>query len=126
MSKRILVIDDDETIRNIYKHALKQTPYQVIVAESGKFGVELQRRFKYDLIFLDLSMQGMNGIEVLREIRKNDGDVPIYIVTSFYNDFLEEISSAIEEGLKFEIIHKPLTLEQIVSIAVSNIENSKT
>lgn len=121
MSKRILVIDDDETIRNIYMHALKDTPFQVVMAESGEFGIELQREFKYDLIFLDISMQGMNGIEVLREIRKTDEDVPIYIVTGFYNEFLDKVGRAIEDGLKFEIIHKPITIEQIVSIVTSNI-----
>ena len=126
MSKYILVIDDDVTIRKIYKQAFKSTPYQVVMAESGEFGIELQRKFKYDLIFLDINMRGMNGIEVLREIRKTNEDVPIYIVTSFYNEFLEEVGSAIEEGLKFEIIHKPFTLEQIVSIAVGNIESSET
>ncbi len=126
MSKRILVIDDDETIRKIYMQALKDTPNQVDMAESGESGVGLQREFKYDLIFLDLNMRGMNGIEVLREIRKTDEDVPIYIVTAFYKEFLEKIASAIEDGLKFEITHKPITRKQIVSIAMGNIESSKT
>ncbi len=126
MSKRILVIDDDETIRKIYMQALKDTPNQVDMAESGESGVGLQREFKYDLIFLDLNMRGMNGIEVLREIRKTDEDVPIYIVTAFYKEFLEKIASAIEDGLKFEITHKPITRKQIVSIADGNIESSKT
>jgi len=126
MSKRILVIDDDETIRKIYMQALKDTPYQVDIAESGENGVGLQREFKYDLIFLDLNMRGMNGIEVLREIRKTDEDVTIYIVTAFYKEFLKEVGSAIEDGLKFEITHKPITPEQIVSIAMDNIESSKT
>ncbi len=123
MSKRILAIDDDETIRKIYMYAFKDTGYKVDTATSGESGLELQREFKYDLIFLDINLPGMNGIEVLREIRKTDEDVPIYIVTAFYKKFLEEIGSAIEEGLKFEIIHKPITLKQIVSIADGNIES---
>ena len=123
MSKRILAIDDDETIRKIYMYAFKDTGYKVDTATSGESGLELQRKIKYDLIFLDIHMPGMNGIEVLREIRKTDEDVPIYIVTAFYKKFLEKIGSAIEEGLKFEIIHKPITLKQIVSIADGNIES---
>jgi len=123
MSKRILAIDDEETIRKIYMAAFKDTGYKVETATSGESGLELQREIKYDLIFLDINMPGMNGIEVLREIRKTDEDVPIYIVTAFYKKFLEEIGSAIEEGLKFEIIHKPITLKQIVSIADGNIES---
>ena len=123
MSKRILAIDDEETIRKIYMYAFKDTVYEVETATSGESGLELQREIKYDLIFLDIHMPGMNGFEVLREIRKTDEDVPIYIVTAFYKKFLEEIGSAIEEGLKFEIIHKPITLKQIVSIADGNIES---
>ena len=125
MTKRILVIDDDKTIRSIFMHALEDTPYQVDTAESGERGVELQREFKYNLIFLDLNMPGMNGIEVLREIRKTDTDVPVYIVTAFYKEFLEEISSAIDDGLKFEITHKPISLDQIVLIAKAMIESPK-
>ena len=106
--------------------AFKDTVYNVETATSGESGVGLQRKFKYDLIFLDINMPGMNGIEVLREIRKTDEDVPIYIVTAFYKKFLEEIGSAIEEGLKFEIIHKLITLKQIVSIADGNIESSNS
>ncbi len=126
MSKRILAIDDEETIRKIYMYAFKDTVYKVETATSGESGVGLLREFKYDLIFLDIHMPGMNGIEVLREIRKTDEDVPIYIVTAFYKKFLEEIGSAIEEGLKFEIIHKPITIKQIVSIADGNIESSNS
>ena len=125
MTKRILVIDDDKTIRSIFMHALEDTPYQVDTAESGERGVELQREFKYNLIFLDLNMPGMNGIEVLRGIRKTDTDVPVYIVTAFYKEFLEEISSAIDDGLKFEITHKPISLDQIVLIAKAMIESPK-
>ena len=125
MSKRILIIDDDKIIRSLFLHALEDTPYQADTAESGERGVELQREFKYDLIFLDLNMPGMNGIEVLREIRKTDLDVPVYIVTAFYKEFLEEISSAISDGLKFEITHKPITLEQIVFIAKGIVGSPK-
>ncbi len=125
MSKRILIIDDDKIIRSLFLHALEDTLYQADTAESGERGVELQREFKYDLIFLDLNMPGMNGIEVLREIRKTDLDVPVYIVTAFYKEFLEEISKAINDGLKFEITHKPITLEQIVFIAKGIVESPK-
>ncbi len=125
MSKRILVIDDDRIIRKLFLHALEDTKYQVDTAESGERGIEMQREFKYDLIFLDLNMPGLNGIETLREIRMNDPDIPVYIVTAFYKEFLEEISSAIDEGLKFEITHKPITPDGIVFIAKSTIASSK-
>lgn len=125
MNKRILVIDDDRVLRKLYLHALEDTPYQVDTAESGETGIELFREFKHDLILLDLNMPGMNGLEVLRKIRTADPEVPIYIVTAFYKDFLDEISRAIEDGLKFEITHKPISPDQIVLIATSNLEKAR-
>lgn len=125
MIKRILVIDDDRIIRKLYMHALEDTAYQVDTAESGERGIELYGEFKYDLVFLDLNMPGMNGVEVLRKIRATDPDIPVYMVTAFYKEFLEEISRAIEDGLKFEITHKPILPDQIVMIAKSTLENAR-
>jgi DNA-binding response OmpR family regulator len=124
MIKRILIIDDDRVIRKLYMHALEDTSYQVDTVESGKKGIELFSEFNYDLVLLDLNMPDMNGIEVLRKIRATDPDIPVYIITAFYKDFLDEISSAIEDGLKFEITHKPILPDQIVLIAKGTLENT--
>jgi two-component system response regulator (stage 0 sporulation protein F) len=125
MVKRILVIDDYADVRKLFKRALEDTPYKVETASSGWSGIDMQREVKYDLIFLDLNMPGMSGIEVLREIRRTDMEVPIYIITAFYEDFFEEISSILEEGLKFEIALKPIYIKEIVSIAEKIFEDSE-
>ena len=125
MTKRILLIDDDKVIRKLFSRALEATSYEVHTAESGEKGLELLRAVKYDLIFLDLYMPGMSGIEVIREIRKTDMDVLIYIVTAYYKEFLEEISKAINDGLKFEITHKSNAFEKIALIAKETLEGSK-
>lgn len=127
MSKRILVIDDDEGIRKLFIRALDDTPYKVDTAESGARGVELQKEAKYELIFLDLNMPGMNGVEVLREIRMTDKEVPIYIITAFYKSYLRELTDIFyfEKGLKFEVISKPITIDKICLIAKETLEGSK-
>ena len=125
MVKRILVIDDYADVRKLFVRALEDTPYEVDTAASGWEGVDLQRNVKCDLIFLDLNMPGMNGIEVLREIRKSDMDVPVYIITAFYEDFFEELTRAFDDGLKFEVALKPLYIKEIVSIAEEILEGSK-
>ena len=78
MDKHILVIDDNEVIRKSFVLALKDTKYQVDTAESGEEGVDKERSKKYDLIFLDLKMPGMSGIEALRHIRKVNQKTPVY------------------------------------------------
>jgi len=125
MKKRILVIDDDEGIRKLFCRALEDLPYQVDTAESGEVGVKLQDVYNYDMIYLDLNMPGMNGIETLSKIRTDDKETPVYIITAFHKDYLEAITDIYEEGLKFEIAHKPLSIDQIVEITTEVLEDTK-
>ena len=117
--KRILVIDDDEAIRKSFALALEDTGYQVDTAESGEKGIEMERKARYQLIFLDLKMPGMNGVETLREIRKIDEDVPIYVITAYHKDFFDQLLNAAEDGINFEVLEKPIGGEQIVSVTKS-------
>ena len=125
MNKRILVIDDFADIRNLFVRALEDTPYIVDTAATGAKGISLHKENNYDLIFLDLNMPGMNGIEVLHKIRKRDKDVPVFIITALYKEFIEEINDANQKGLRFEIANKPIDLNRIVSIAMKILEGSE-
>lgn len=125
MTKRILIIDDEVIFRKLFSRALEDTPYIVDTAESGEIGLDLFKKFKYDLIFLDLYMPGISGIDVLREIRNTDYEVPVHIVSAFYKEYLEELNIAANDGLKFEITHKSVTLDQIVFIAKETLVGEK-
>lgn len=122
MTKRILVIDDDQAVRKAFSLAFEDTEYRVEAAESGEKGVEMVQKAGYDLIFLDLKMPGLNGVETMRELRKTDQDVPIYIVTAFYKEFLDQLKSAEEEGINFELLKKPVGGDQVVSVARGVLE----
>ncbi len=122
MSKNILVIDDDAAVRKSFVLALKDTGYQVDTAETGEEGVEKEQSKKYDLIFLDLKMPGMSGIEALREIRKVNRRTPIYIITAFYKEFLDELKTVEKEDITFELIKKPIVDDQIILVAKSVLE----
>lgn len=117
MSKRILVIDDEEGTRMSFVLALRDTEFEVDTAESGEKALEMKKNTKYDLIFLDLKMPGMNGVETLRELRKTDQDVPIYIFTAFHKEFLDELKIAQREMLKFEVLKKPIGSDLIITLA---------
>ncbi len=124
MSKRILVIDDDVGIRKAFVLALKETGYQVDTAETGEEGIKMERSNKYDLIFLDLKMPGMDGIEALREIRKVNKETAIYIITAFHKDFMDDLKAVEEEGMDFELIKKPIHSEQILLVVKSVLEGT--
>jgi CheY-like chemotaxis protein len=125
MGKRILVIDDDSGVRKAFELSLKGTGYQVDTAESGEEGIELWKNDPYDLIYLDLKMPGMNGVETLLELRNMDRTVPIYIVTAFYEEYFDELKSAREEGIDFELLRKPFSSDDIVLVTTGILAGSQ-
>ena len=116
MSKKVLVIDDDPAIGKAFTLSLEDTEYQVDTAESGERGIEMLRECEYNLIYLDLRMPGMNGVETLREIRKMDKNIIIYIITAFHFEYFDQLTRASKDGLDFELLRKPVGNEQIVEV----------
>jgi CheY-like chemotaxis protein len=80
MSK-ILVIDDEQSIRDLLDRLLRRKGYDVVLAESGRKGLELFRRERPDVLVLDLKMPEMDGLTVLRQIRSLDPRMPVIILT---------------------------------------------
>lgn len=116
MMKRVLVIDDEPSVRKAFDYALRETPYAVDLAASGDEGVALARERDYDVVYLDLRMPGKDGVSVLKEIRSHKPDLPVYIVTAFHREYFGELIKARHEGLMFELLSKPLERDQIIAI----------
>lgn len=116
MHKHILVIDDEQAVRSAFSDALQGAGFEVDAAESGPEGVEMNRRVFYDLIFLDLDMPGVNGVETLRRIRQTDRQVLIYIFSAYDKDLLAKLEDARREDLGFGVIHKPAAAELVVKV----------
>lgn len=86
----ILVVDDEESIRFLYREELEEEGYTVITAADGEEALRKVRKDKPDLITLDIRMPGMDGIEVLHKIREMDKDIPVIMSTAYgeyRNDF---------------------------------------
>ena len=121
MSSRILVIDDEEAVRDAFELALEDEGHHVEVAASGEEGLEKARAARPDLVFLDLKMPGIGGVETLRRLLEHDADLVIYIVTAFYKEFMGELAQAREAGATFQIAAKPLQAEQIREIVRASL-----
>jgi DNA-binding NtrC family response regulator len=78
---KILVIDDEQGIRNLLDTLLRRKGYDVVLAESGRQGLELFRRERPDVIVLDLKRPEMDGLTVLRQIKNLDPGKPVIILT---------------------------------------------
>ena len=78
---KILVIDDEQGIRNLLDTLFRRKGYDVILSANGQKGLELFRREQPDVIVLDLKMPGMDGLTVLQQIRSLDPKKPVIILT---------------------------------------------
>lgn len=90
--KKILIVDDEESIRFLYKEELEEEGFTVESAQNGKEALEKLPLFKPDLITLDIKMPVMNGIEALTRIREIERKLPI-ILCSAYGEYKQDLST---------------------------------
>jgi CheY-like chemotaxis protein len=90
--KKILVVDDEESIRFLYKEELEEEGYVVECATNGEEALEKLLIFKPDLISLDIKMPVMDGIEALKRIRERDRRLPI-ILCSAYGEYKQDLTT---------------------------------
>ncbi|MBM3512652.1 MAG: response regulator [Alphaproteobacteria bacterium] len=117
--KRILVIDDDSAVRSTFALALSSRGYEVETAEDGLSGLAAADRRVPDLVFLDLKMPGIDGVETLKRLGAAHPDVQVYVVTGFYAEFMEPLRRLKSSGIRFDVARKPLELAEIRAIADS-------
>ncbi len=80
--KIILVVDGEQNIRFLYKEELEDAGYQVSVATTGEEALKMLDKQAHDLIILDIKMHGMDGVEIMRKIRDDKGDIPIILCSA--------------------------------------------
>ena len=124
MAKLILIIDDEEAVRKSFVLALEDEGYDVDTVSSGEEGVRAVKKRQPDLIFLDLKMPGMNGVDTLKEIREIDTKVPVYVITAFLKEFLDLLNAAVKQGVQFEVLNKPIESQQIRALVKGTLEKS--
>src|SRR3974377_1101638 len=79
--KSILVVEDEQKIVQLVRDYLENAGFKVVSAENGRVALEIRRLEKPDLVVLDLGLPGMDGLDVIRNIRK-ESDVPIIVLTA--------------------------------------------
>ena len=83
---KILVVDDEPEFVELIKMRLEDNGYDVVTAFDGKEGLEKVKSESPDAVLLDILMPNLDGIEVLKKIRRSDKDLPVFIVTAFSNE----------------------------------------
>jgi CheY-like chemotaxis protein len=90
--KKILVVDDEENIRFLYKEELEEEGFAIELAKNGEEALEKLRLFRPDLITLDIKMPGMDGLETLKRIRETERDLPI-VLCSAYGEYKQDFTT---------------------------------
>jgi two-component system response regulator PilR (NtrC family) len=115
----ILVIDDEEIMREILEALLTREGYVVRLASSGAEGLELAKSVPFDAAIVDVMMPGMDGIAVLDELRKLDEDLPVLMITAFAS--VETAISAMKRGA-FDYITKPFKNDEVLVVVRNALE----
>jgi len=82
--KKVLIVEDEETIQRLFKDVLEKVGYKIIIAGDGEQGVQLASKEKPDLILMDMQMPIKNGLEATREIKRNPltNNIPVVALTA--------------------------------------------
>ncbi|OGY25202.1 MAG: hypothetical protein A2Z11_01830 [Candidatus Woykebacteria bacterium RBG_16_43_9] len=115
MARKILLIEDDVFVSDIYARELKKSGYEVTVAEDGLEGIEATKTGKFDLILLDIMMPKKTGIDVLKEIKvptSQAKNTPVYLLTNLGQGSI--IKQAIELGAQGYLLKARVLPSQVL------------
>jgi len=121
--ERILVVDDEEETRSVCKRVLTKEAYFVQVVESGDKGLDTIQRENFNLALIDLKMPGMDGIELLRQIRTNYKDTEVIVITG--HGSTESAIQAIRFGA-YDYVTKPFDVSELSWTVKSCLEKKSS
>ncbi len=119
MKGKILIVDDELSVRELFSGVFTDDGYDVIAAEDGNSALDILRRDNIDVIFLDLKLFGMNGIELCRQIRKTKPVSMIFAITGWGPLF--EIEECREAGFD-DYFEKPLDMEMLLGVVADSFK----
>ncbi|WP_346967004.1 response regulator transcription factor [Clostridium perfringens] len=113
-NKKVLIVDDEEHIRELIKFNLKKEGYDTEVAVNGTESLKIIREIKFDLILLDLMLPEIDGLEVCKEIRRNEetSDIPVMMITAKGEEFDKVLG--LELGAD-DYITKPFSIRELMA-----------
>ena len=113
-NKKVLIVDDEEHIRELIKFNLKKEGYDTEVAVNGTEALKIIREIKFDLILLDLMLPEIDGLEVCKEIRRNEetSDIPVMMITAKGEEFDKVLG--LELGAD-DYITKPFSIRELMA-----------
>lgn len=110
-NEKILIIEDDEQIRNFMCYALKNEGFQILQSETGEQALAVTQKEQIEMLLLDLGLPGMDGTEVLKAVRKHS-EIPVIIISARDQD--EEKAAALDMGAD-DYLTKPFSVTELMA-----------
>jgi two-component system response regulator PilR (NtrC family) len=120
--EKILIVEDDQDIRDVLIEALTRWGYQTVTVDNGRQGLEMFRSDSFGLILTDIRMPIMDGLTMLKIIKKENSLIPIIVITGY-----PSVKSAVEslmEGADYYIV-KPIPLDDLEAKILKSFEKRK-
>jgi two-component system, NtrC family, response regulator AtoC len=121
VKEKILIVDDDEGVRQVLGQAMGESGYQVTTADSGEKAVAILRDLPFDLIILDMVLPRVDGLEVLKEISALRPETPVVMITGYAS--VETAIKAMKMGA-VDYIVKPFRMEEVELVVARALERS--
>jgi DNA-binding response OmpR family regulator len=119
---RILSVEDDADLQQVIAYALKKQGWEIVYAYDGKDGLEKAKELRPDLILLDMMLPGLNGVEVIEQLKKSAAtqSIPIIVMTAYPSDaqFLERTVKALGA---VEYLAKPVRIDELIAAIKLNL-----
>ena len=107
---QILVVDDEEAVRNILSRFFAKKEYKVLTADTSERAIAILEKEKVDAVLLDIHLPGLNGLDTLRKIRASWPDIPVVMISGQQDE--DVAKTALEEGA-FDYVVKPLDFDYL-------------
>jgi two-component system, NtrC family, response regulator AtoC len=120
--EKILVVDDDQSIRDTLSSYLKRQDYNVHSAENGAEALEISKKINPDLIITDVRMPEMNGLELLSKVKEIDSHIQVIMISAF--DDMQSTVKAMQNGA-YDYIEKPLEIDKLKLRIKRALENKR-
>ena len=116
---RILVVDDEESIREFFQIMLKREGYEVVTASNGREGFEFLKKNPVDLIISDIQMPEMSGLELLSKVKELDPETVMVMITAFGST--EIAVEAMKRGA-YDYVQKPFKIDEVKIVIKQALE----
>ena len=110
-----MIVDDDTSTRESFKKVLARKGYEVITAADGDEAIQSAEGNNFDIVFIDLKLPTINGLEVFHRMKDLRPDTVAVLVTGFEEEYKDKIEQALVESA-YACFHKPLDMNEIIKV----------